>query len=73
MSFLRRLVIRVAHELRDNPEARAKAAQVLEDDVKPRAEKAWREAQPRIDEAKVDLKRFARKVREEYRKGRYGE
>ena len=73
MSFLRRLVVRVAHELRDNPEVQAKAAQVLEDDVKPRAEKAWRDAQPKIDEAKLDLKRFARKVREEYRKGRYGE
>lgn len=73
MSFLRRLVIKVAHELRDNPEARAKAEQVLENDVKPRAEKAWREAQPKIEGAKQDLKRFARKVRQEYRKGRYGE
>ena len=73
MSFLRRLVIRVAHELRDNPEARAKAEQVLEDDVKPRAQKAWKDAQPKIEEAKLDLKRFARKVKQEYRKGRYGE
>ena len=73
MSFLRRLVVRIAHELRDNPEVRAKATEVLKDDVKPRAQKIWREAQPKMAEAKVDLKRFARKVREEYRKGRYGE
>ena len=73
MRFLRRLVIRVAQELRDNPEARAKASQVFEEDVKPRAEQAWHDAQPRIEEAKQGLKRYARKVREEYRKGRYGE
>ncbi len=73
MSLLRRFVIRAAQELRQNPEARAKASQVLEEQVKPRAEQAWREAQPRIEDAKLGLKRFAQKVREEYRKGRDGE
>ncbi len=73
MSFLRRLVIRAAQELGNNPEARAKVSQVLEEDVKPRAEQAWREAQPKIEKAKLRLKRFAQKVHEEYRKGRDGE
>ena len=49
LSLLRRFVIRAAQELRHNPEARAKAAQVLEEQVKPRAEQAWREAQPKIE------------------------
>ncbi len=73
MSFLRRLVIRAAQELGNNPEARAKVSQVLEEDVKPRAEQAWREAQTKIEQAKLRLKRFAQKVHEEYRKGRDGE
>lgn len=73
MNFLRRLVVRAAQELAANPEARAKASQVLEDDVKPRARKAWQEAQPEIENAKQGFWRFARKVREEYRKGRDGE
>ncbi len=33
----------MAQELGHNPEARAKASQVLEEQVKPRAEQAWRE------------------------------
>ncbi len=73
MNLLRRLVIRAAQELRHNPEARAKASKVLEEDVKPRAEQAWREAQPKSEKAKLRLKRFALKVHEEYRKGRDGE
>ena len=73
MSLFRRFVLRATQELRHNPEARAKASQVLEEQVKPRAEQAWREAQPKIEDAKLGLKRFAQKVREEYRKGRDGE
>ena len=73
MNLLRRLVIRAAQELRHNPEARAKASQVLEEQVKPRAEQAWREAQPKIENAKLGLKHFAQRVRDEYRKGRDGE
>ena len=56
-----------------NPEVRAKASKVLKEDVKPRAEQAWREAQPKIEKAKLRLKRFAQKVHEEYSKGRDGE
>ncbi len=73
MSLLRRFAIRAAQELGHNPEARAKASQALEEQVKPRAEQAWREAQPKIEHAKLGLKRFAQRVREEYRKGRDGE
>ncbi|MCP5111299.1 MAG: hypothetical protein GY953_10730 [bacterium] len=73
MSLLRRLVMRVAQELRQNPEARAKASKVLEEDVKPRARQAWQEAQPKIADAKSGLKRFVLSVRDEYRKGRDGE
>ena len=72
MNFLHRLAIRVAQELAANPRARAKVSKVFKDDVKPRASKAWKEAQPEIENAKHGLGEFARKVREEYRKGREG-
>ncbi len=80
MSLLRRLALRVGQELARNPAARAKAARVLaetrrvlNDDVKPRAQQAWRDAQPEIQIAKRKLKRIAEEVRDEYRKGRDGE
>ncbi len=73
MSIFRRFVIRAAQELAHSPEARAKASKVLEEHVKPSAERAWREAQPKIENAKLGLKRFVKKVRDEYREGRDGE
>lgn len=76
---LRRVALRVGQELAQRPAARAKAAQVLSktqrvlnDDVKPRAQQAWRDLQPEIQRAKSRLERVAREVREEYRKGRDG-
>ncbi len=73
MGLLRRLMMRAAQEFAQKPEARAKASRVLEDDVKPRAKQAWQQARPEIANAGLGLKRFANKVREEYRKGRDGE
>ena len=73
MSLLRRLVVNAARVLVQNPEARAKAREVLEEEVKPRAKEAWREARPEIERAGRGLKRFAHRVREQYRRGRQGD
>ena len=80
MKLLSRLAIRVAQELARNPKARAKIAQglaktsrKLNEDLKPRARQAWKEAQPEIELAKNGLRRFVQGVRAEYRKGRNGE
>ena len=80
MRLLRRLALRVGRELARNPDARAKAAQalakaqrVLKDDIKPRAQQAWRDGQPEIQRAKHRLQQVAQELREEYRKGRNGE
>ena len=70
MSLLRRLVVTAARALVQNPEARAKAREVLEEKVKPRAKEAWREARPEIEKVGRGLKRLARRVREQYRRGR---
>ena len=80
MTQIRRLIWRLGQELVRRPEARTKAKEVLDEtqrivtnDIKPRAEKAWRDAQPEIEKAKRRLKSFAEEFREEYRKGRDGE
>jgi hypothetical protein len=80
MSLFRRLAFRVGQELARKPAARAKAAEVLaktervlNDEIKPRAQQAWRDVQPEIQRAKGKIQRVAKEVREEYRKGRYGE
>ena len=73
MRLLRRLVMRAARELAANPEARSKASQVLEEDIKPRAKKAWQQARPEIENAKQGFKNYAKRLRDEYRKGRGGE
>jgi ferric-dicitrate binding protein FerR (iron transport regulator) len=80
MRLLRRLVLRVGQELARNPDARAKAAQdlartqrAMNDDIKPRAQQAWRDAQPEIQHAKRRLQRVAQELRKQYRKGRDGE
>ena len=72
MSLLRRFLIRAARSWVIIRKPAPKASQVLEEDLKPRAKQAWREAQPKIENAKLELKRFAQRVRDEYRKGRDG-
>ena len=76
MSLLHRLALRVGWELARRPETRAKVAQtlaktqrILNDDIKPRAQRAWREAKPEIEHAKRRLTHLAKQVRDEYRKG----
>ena len=79
MSLLHRLALRVGWELARRPEARAKAAQtlanaqrVLKNDIKPRAQRAWQDAQPELERAKHRLTRFAKELRDQYREGRDG-
>ena len=80
MKLLRLLALRAGQELARHPDASAKAEgvvaktqRVLKDDIKPRAQQAWQNAQPEIQTAKRRLKRFAAELRDEYRKGRDGE
>ncbi len=80
MKLLRLIARRAGRELARHPEARdsaaevlAKAQRVLNDDIKPRAQQAWRDAQPEIANAKRMLKRATQNLRDEYRKGRDGD
>ena len=80
MKLLRRIARRADRELARHPEARdsaagvlAKAQRVLNEEIKPRAQQAWRDAQPEIANAKRTLDRVTQDLRDEYRKGRDGD
>ncbi len=77
MAILPRLLLHAARRLASDPRVRAKAAEVYDKEVKPRAEAAWRRTKPKIDAAKAELRdiaaetdprkdprKFARKVKE---------
>jgi len=71
------MALRVGWALARHPATRAKAVQtlaktqrVIHEDIKPRAQQAWRDAQPGIEHAKRRLTRVAQELRDEYRKGR---
>ncbi len=79
MAIFPRLLIHAARRLASDPRVRAKAAEVIEKEVKPRAEAAWRRTKPKIDAAKAELsdiaaetdprenpRKFARKVKERF-------
>ncbi len=55
MPLLRRLLLHAARHIALDPRARAKAAEVLEKEVKPRARAAWRQAKPKLDAARAGL------------------
>ena len=73
------MALRVGWALARDPATRAKAVQtlaktqrVIHDDIKPRAQRAWLDAQPGIERAKRRLTHVAQELRDEYRKGRDG-
>ncbi len=60
--LLRRLLFNAARKAAADPRVRAKAADVYEREVKPRAKAAWAEAKPRLEAARDDVKDAAAKV-----------
>jgi len=52
----------IAKQLASNPRARAKAAEVFEKEVKPRAARAWRQGKPKLEAARRDIQEIAREV-----------
>ena len=62
MSILGRLFFRAAVRLTSDPRVRAKAAEVLEHEIKPIAAATWRKARPKLEEARDDLRDIAEKT-----------
>lgn len=59
MALLPRLLIGAARLIASNPRVRAKAADILENQVRPRAAEAWRKTKPRIEAARDGLREAA--------------
>jgi len=59
MALLRTLLFQAARRLAADPRVRAKAAEVVETEIKPRARAAAAKAKPRIEETRADLRRIA--------------
>ena len=59
MLLLRKLLWYAARHIALDPRARAKAADVFEREIKPRATAAWAETKPRLDAARDDIKTAA--------------
>ena len=53
---------RAASLIASNPRVRAKTAELFEQEVKPRAEDAWRQTKPKLDAAKADIQQIARET-----------
>ena len=60
--LLRRLLFNAARKAATHPSVRAKAADVFEREVKPRATAVWAETKPRLDAARDDIKKAAATV-----------
>ncbi len=62
MRLLSQLLWRAAKRIASDPRVRARASEVYEREVKPRAEAAWRQTKPRLDAAKAELADIARET-----------
>ena len=62
LMLLRRLLFSAARKAAADPRVRAKAADVLERKIMPRATAAWAETTPRLDAARDDIKKAAATV-----------
>ena len=60
MPILRRLMFMAGKQLASDPRARQRAAEVYRDRVRPRAEEAYRQARPKWDAARNEVRAAAR-------------
>ena len=58
--MLHRLFFRAAVRAAGDPRLRAKAREVFDEQVRPRAKDAWRRAEPHLDAARSDLRDAAK-------------
>ena len=62
MRILPRLLMNAAKRIAADPRVRAKAAEVMQTEIKPRAEAAWRQAKPQFESAAAELRDIARET-----------
>ena len=56
MSLLSRIAMHAAQKMASDPRVRAKATELFEREVKPRAAAAWQQARPKVVEAEAELR-----------------
>ncbi len=59
MALLQRFLLQAARRLAASPQAREKAAELFESEVKPRAKAAVRKAKPKLAAAKAEIRNIA--------------
>ncbi len=62
MRILSRLLMSAAKRIAADPRVRAKAAEVMQTEIKPRAAAAWRQAHPPLENAAAELRDIARET-----------
>ena len=62
MSIFHRVLFHAARRIASDARVRAKAAEVFDSEVKPRAQAAWRRTKPKLDAAKAELQDIARET-----------
>ncbi len=60
MMILRHILARAAAKLAGDPRVQAKVAELVDDEIKPRAAAAWRRTKPKLEAAREDLRDIAR-------------
>jgi hypothetical protein len=60
MAIISRWFISAATRLSTDPRVRAKAAELFETEVKPRAAETWQKTRPKIEATRDELKQMAR-------------
>jgi hypothetical protein len=62
MVFLQRILLYAARRVASDPRTREKAAEMYQNEIKPRAEAAWRETKPKIERAAEGAKAELRDI-----------
>lgn len=62
MALIHRLLLQAVRRVATDPRVQTKAAEIYENEVKPRARAAWQETKPRLAAAKQDLTEIARET-----------
>jgi hypothetical protein len=59
MPLIRNLLLKAAQQLAADPRVRAKASEVIEQEIKPRAEAAWQDTKPKLAAVRDELQDIA--------------
>ena len=62
MAIIERMLFKAAVKVAKNPRVQAKALEVFEDKIKPRAEQAWKKAKPQLEATLHEVREAAEDI-----------